>query len=85
MSIYDTMQSITAPCQGRHSFETPSEVEARFRHATDLFENLERDLFRHEVNERSITDKLAEHLQVEFRSFHVDCSKGRGRRRGLRA
>jgi hypothetical protein len=30
-------------------------------------------LLVHDVNERSITHKLAEHLQSEFTDYHVDC------------
>lgn len=44
-------------------------VVALYRHDREL---LERD-----ANERSITHKLAEHLQREFPSWHVDCEYNR--------
>jgi hypothetical protein len=35
------------------------------------------DLLQNDVNERSITHKLAEHLKGEFQDWHVDCEYNR--------
>lgn len=47
---------------------------------TRAYQRLVRDdiyLFTADVNERSITHKLAEYLQVEFFEYHVDCEYNR--------
>ena len=59
--------------------DLPSTLDVRSRVATAIC-----DLFRHDrellgvtANERSITHKLAEHLQRQFPYWHVDCEYNR--------
>jgi hypothetical protein len=56
---------------------TQTEVDRRVRNAIDRL--LERDayLLRVDASERSITHKLAEWLQKEFRGWDVDCEYNR--------
>jgi hypothetical protein len=52
-------------------------IEAPVRTAlAKLFER-DADLLRNDVNERSITHKLAEYLQAEFHGWQVDCEYNR--------
>ena len=45
--------------------------------ALESFLRTDRLLLELDVNERSITHKLAEHLQVQFPEWHVDCEYNR--------
>lgn len=52
-------------------------VEERLREAINWLLNRDRFLLVNNVNERSISHKLAEHLQVIFPDWHVDCEYNR--------
>jgi len=53
------------------------DVEARLRTAIERLNNCDRHLFSADVNERSLTHKLAEYLQQEFQGWNVDCEYNR--------
>ena len=53
------------------------EVRRRVEAAYDLLLRHDADLLKVDANERSITHKLAEHLQREFPDWHVDCEYNR--------
>ena len=53
------------------------EVERRFNAALDTLIDLDKDLLVKNVNERSITHKLAEYLAREFDDWDVDCEYNR--------
>jgi hypothetical protein len=52
-------------------------VEDRLRKAIARLLEEDRFLLVNNVNERSISHKLAEHLQVQFSEWHVDCEYNR--------
>jgi len=56
------------------------EAIRRLHQAYDALLAVDRQLLEFDANERSITHKLAEHLQVEFPDWHVDCEYNRHRR-----
>jgi hypothetical protein len=55
------------------------EVLARLQDAYKTFLSKDTQLLELDVNERSITHKLAEYLQREFPDWHVDCEYNRVR------
>lgn len=56
---------------------TEEVVKKRLAIAIDRFILEDGDLLCLDANERSITHKLAEHLQRQFRYWHVDCEYNR--------
>jgi hypothetical protein len=54
-----------------------TEIERRLRKCIDALVETDRELLDNDVNERSITHKLAEHIQREFKDWHVDCEYNR--------
>src|SRR5271156_1841591 len=52
---------------------TQAEIESKLRRAIRTLLREDGWLLRYDANERSITHKLAEYLQKEFRDWHVDC------------
>lgn len=52
-------------------------IERRLRKCLEELVKTDRELLDNDVNERSITHKLAEHIQREFRYWHVDCEYNR--------
>jgi hypothetical protein len=52
-------------------------IRRRLRKCLEELVKRDRDLLDNDVNERSITHKLAEHIQREFRHWHVDCEYNR--------
>ena len=52
---------------------TQAEVESKLRRAIRTLLREDGWLLKYDANERSITHKLAEYLQKEFRGWHVDC------------
>jgi hypothetical protein len=55
------------------------DVKQRLITAVCMLYRHDRDLLGVNANERSITHKLAEHLQREFPNWHVDCEYNRRR------
>jgi len=55
------------------------DVKQRVITAICMLYRHDRDLLDVDANERSITHKLAEHLQREFSDWHVDCEYNRRR------
>ncbi len=55
------------------------EVLERFELSLDALFNNDIYLLEHDVNERTITHKLAEHLQDRFPEWNVDCEYNRDR------
>jgi hypothetical protein len=53
------------------------EVRCAVSRALDNFCQEDKDLLQRNANERSITHKIAEHLQREFAEYHVDCEYNR--------
>ena len=53
------------------------DVEARLGKAEEKLRRTDRFLLRNDVNERSITHKLAQHLEKYFRGWDVDCEYNR--------
>ena len=51
-------------------------IQRVVRAILSLYRN-DRELLQVDANERSITHKLAEHLQKEFQEWHVDCEYNR--------
>ncbi len=49
------------------------ELLEKVNNSIQCFLDEDRYLLENNINERSITHKLAEHLQTEFRDYHVDC------------
>ncbi len=56
---------------------TETDIENKVRQAIQVLLEKDRLLLELNVNERSITHKLAEYLQVEFPGCHVDCEYNR--------
>jgi hypothetical protein len=56
---------------------TKKEVVRRVHAAYDALIKYDRALLEVDANERSITHKLAEHLQTEFHGWNVDCEYNR--------
>ena len=55
-----------------------SDVETRLKNAEEKLRKTDLFLLENDVNERSITHKLAQYLQEEFRQeWHVDCEYNR--------
>jgi hypothetical protein len=52
-------------------------IEASVLAALDKLLERDADLLQNDVNERSITHKLAEYLEIEFPEWHVDCEYNR--------
>lgn len=52
-------------------------VMQRLSEALSRFFEIDAELFEVGVNERSLTHKLAEHLQAVFSEWHVDCEYNR--------
>ncbi len=52
-------------------------VEKKLREAIGRLCERDRFLLENDVNERSISHKLAEHLQEQFPDWHVDCEYNR--------
>ena len=55
----------------------PEDVKRRVIAAICALYRHDRELLDVDANERSITHKLAEHLQREFPGWHVDCEYNR--------
>lgn len=55
----------------------PENILANVLAILPAFFREEADLFGYDVNERSLTHKLAEHLQPRFPGYHVDCEYNR--------
>lgn len=55
----------------------PAEVTRRLEHALRAFYERDRYLLAVDANERSISHKIAEHLQPEFVDWNVDCEYNR--------
>lgn len=53
------------------------DVDSRLQRALDRLAISDKELFRKDVNERSLTHKLAEHLTLEFLGWDVDCEYNR--------
>ena len=53
------------------------DIEKKVRRALALLLKHDRFLMETDANERSITHKFAEYLQVEFPKWHVDCEYNR--------
>ncbi|MBI4480164.1 MAG: hypothetical protein HY651_09095 [Acidobacteria bacterium] len=53
------------------------DIESRVRRSLALLLKHDKFLLEVDVNERSITHKLAEYLQAEFPEWHVDCEYNR--------
>ena len=56
----------------------PEDVKRRVIAAICALYRHDRELLDVDANERSITHKLAEHLQRKFPGWHVDCEYNRG-------
>lgn len=54
-----------------------NEVLARLNCSLRMLESEDEYLFRHNLNERTLTHKLAEYLQRHFDGWHVDCEYNR--------
>jgi hypothetical protein len=54
-----------------------SDVEIRIIHATEKLVKKDQSLLKNDVNERSITHKLAQYLEEEFPGWDVDCEYNR--------
>ena len=54
-----------------------AEVRARLECSLEMLKAEDAYLLRHNVNERTLTHKLAEHLQRHFSGWHVDCEYNR--------
>ena len=48
-------------------------IERKVNHAIQMLFKNDSDLLKRDVNERSITHKLAEYLQIQFDKWNVDC------------
>ena len=62
---------------GSQEAYTIDDVYAKVRRALCGFFESDRDLLEKRANERSITHKLAEHLQCQFKHLDVDCEYNR--------
>jgi len=58
-----------------------SQMKRRVTMACERFLKNDGYLLERDANERSITHKFAEHLQSEFRHWHVDCEYNRDEHR----
>ena len=56
---------------------TLNDVRERLTRARDKLLQRDADLFHIDVNERTLTHKLAEYLQAEFEAWNVDCEYNR--------
>lgn len=56
---------------------TQADVDSRLQRALDRLAVRDAELFRKDVNERSLTHKLAEQLALEFPGWDVDCEYNR--------
>ncbi len=54
-------------------------VQEKIRIACELLQRHDTFLLENDLNERSITHKLAEYLQQQFPEYHVDCEYNRMR------
>lgn len=54
-----------------------ADVHARFERALTTFADREHDLIRRDPSERSLTHRLAVHLEREFPTWNVDCEYNR--------
>jgi hypothetical protein len=55
----------------------PEEIHLRFAIAWTAFQQAEQDLIRVNPSERSLTHRLAVHLEAQFRGWAVDCEYNR--------
>jgi len=58
---------------------TANQVKRKVRAATELLIRKDAHLLKIDVNERSITHRLALHLQDAFKGWDVDCEYNRNR------
>jgi hypothetical protein len=58
---------------------TPNQVKQKVRSAIENLITKDAHLFKIDVNERSITHRLAVHLQNAFKGWDVDCEYNRNR------
>lgn len=58
---------------------TKDEIERIVKHSLQKLRRLDKDLLDININERTITHKLAEYLQEHFPEFKVDCEYNRYR------
>jgi len=56
---------------------TQDEIKERFKSSMERLRSEDSILFNKNVNERTITHKLAEYLQEEFPDYNVDCEYNR--------
>jgi len=56
---------------------TREQIEAKMHAALEILQQKDASLLENDVNERSLTHKLAEYLQKEFLDYHVDCEYNR--------
>jgi hypothetical protein len=59
------------------SFPSAREVKERLACSLEMLKTDDEYLFRKNLNERTFTHKLAEHLQCHFSGCHVDCEYNR--------
>jgi hypothetical protein len=62
---------------GEPNYPAPADVKQRVIAAVVKLYRYDYELLNKDANERSITHKLAEHLQHEFAYWHVDCEYNR--------
>lgn len=78
------MQTNRSNLNGMGGRPPPEDVKRRVIAAICALYRHDRELLDVDANERSITHKLAEHLQREFPEWHVDCEYNRRRRESKR-
>lgn len=61
----------------RAGYEQTIDLHIKVRFALRRFFHEDKDLLHRDANERSITHKLAEHLQLQFHDLKVDCEYNR--------
>ena len=71
------MQTNRSNVNGMGGRPPPEDVKRRVIAAICALYRHDRELLAVDANERSITHKLAEHLQREFPEWHVDCEYNR--------
>lgn len=71
------INQIVADLEGEVAVMTKGEVVRRLRSGYEALLRHDRSLLLVDANERSITHKLAEYLQVEFPGWNVDCEYNR--------
>lgn len=63
--------------QAEPQYPSGEEVSERVDEALRQFRTIDRDLIHIDANERSITHKLAQHLEKVFPGWHLDCEYNR--------